>query len=171
MFPKREALALALAHSPGLYDLKTIEGAFAELERDKHLLPAIRRGVGEAWTTARAVNAEREVIERMRAGIGAAAPLIAAPITDNALEGLTEGQREAARLILEGRDRTVGVQGLRRDGQDGDGCAGWRRWLETAASSDSPRRRRPRECSPGRRASGAGRCNGSSPAAARWRTA
>ena len=117
VFPRREALALALAHSPGLYDLATIEGAFAELERDKHLLPAIRRGVGEAWTTARAVNAEREVIERMRAGIGAAAPLIAAPITDNALEGLTEGQREAARLILEGRDRTVGVQGYAGTGK------------------------------------------------------
>ena len=117
VFPRREALALALAHSPGLYDLATIEGAFDELERDKHLLPAIRRGVGEAWTTARAVNAEREVIERMRAGIGAAAPLIAAPITDNALEGLTEGQREAARLILEGRDRTVGVQGYAGTGK------------------------------------------------------
>ena len=111
VFPKREALALALAHSPGLYDLETLEGAFAELERDKHLLPAIRRGVGESWTTARAVNAEREVIERTRAGIGGAEPLIASPITDNALEGLTEGQREAARLILEGRDRTVEVQG------------------------------------------------------------
>ena len=117
VFPKREALALALAHSPGLYDLKTIEGAFAELERDKHLLPAIRRGVGEAWTTARAVNAEREVIERMRAGIGAAAPLITSPITDNALEGLTEGQREAARLILESRDRTIGVQGYAGTGK------------------------------------------------------
>ena len=117
VFPRREALALALAHSPGLYDLEAIEGAFAELERDKHLLPAIRRGVGEAWTTARAVNAELEVIERMRAGIGAAEPLITAPITDNALEGLTEGQREAARLILESRDRTVGVQGYAGTGK------------------------------------------------------
>ena len=117
VFPRREALALALAHSPGLYDLEAIEGAFAELERDKHLLPAIRRGVGEAWTTARAVNAELEVIKRMRAGIGAAEPLIASPITDAALEGLTEGQREAARLILESRDRTVGVQGYAGTGK------------------------------------------------------
>ena len=117
VFPRREALALALAHSPGQYDLATIERAFAALERDKHLLPAIRRGVGEAWTTARAVNAEREVIERMRAGIGAAAPLHASPIPGQALEGLTDGQRAAARLILETPDRTVGVQGYAGTGK------------------------------------------------------
>ena len=117
VFPQREALALALAHSPGVYDLETIEGAFAALEHDGHLLPAIRRGVGEAWTTRRAVDAEREVIERMKTGIGGAEPLITAPITDNALEGLTEGQREAARLILESRDRTVGVQGYAGTGK------------------------------------------------------
>ena len=117
VFPRREALALALAHSPGQYDLKTIEGAFAALERDKHLIPAIRRGVGEAWTTARAVNAEREVIERMRAGIGTAGPLTRSPIADTALEGLTDGQREAARLILESPDRTVGVQGYAGTGK------------------------------------------------------
>ena len=117
VFPRREALALALAHSPGQYDLATIERAFAALERDGHLLPAIRRGVGEAWTTARAVNAEREVIERMRAGIGAGAPLQSTPIPGQALEGLTDGQRAAARLILETPDRTVGVQGYAGTGK------------------------------------------------------
>ena len=117
VFPRRDALALALAHSPGLYDLAAIEGAFAELERDKHLLPAIRRGVGEAWTTARAVNAEREVIERMRAGIGAGASLTPSPITGQALDGLTDGQRAAARLILTTPDRTVGVQGYAGTGK------------------------------------------------------
>ena len=117
VFPRREALALALAHSPGLYDLAAIEGAFAELERDRHLIPAIRRGVGEAWTTARAVNAEREVIERMRAGKGKVGPLTPSPITDAALEGLTDGQRAAARLIVESADRTVGVQGYAGTGK------------------------------------------------------
>ena len=117
VFPRREALALALAHSPGQYDLAAIERAFAELERDKHLIPAIRRGVGEAWTTARAVNAEREVIERMRAGMGTVGPLDASPITDAALEGLTDGQRAAARLILTSPDRTVGVQGYAGTGK------------------------------------------------------
>ena len=111
VFPAREALALALAHAPGLYRLEEIEGAFAELRRDKHLLPAIRRGVGEAWTTARAVRAEREVLTRMKAGIGAVKPLAARAVPENALAGLTEGQREAVRSILESRDRVVGVQG------------------------------------------------------------
>ena len=111
VFPARDALALALAHSPGLYRLGEIEGAFAALEREGELLPAIRRGVGQAWTTARAAGAEREVLERMRAGIGAVRPLAAGPAPADALAGLTRGQREAAGLMLGSRDRVVGVQG------------------------------------------------------------
>ena len=111
VFPARDALALALAHVPGLHRLEEIEGAFSELQRDRHLLPAIRRGVGAAWTTARAVKAEREVLARMRAGKGAVKPLVAGPVSADALAGLSEGQREAARSILESRDRVVGVQG------------------------------------------------------------
>ena len=111
VFPARDALALALAHVPGLYRLEDIEGAFSELQRDRHLLPAIRRGVGAAWTTARAVKAEREVLARMRAGKGAVKPLVAGPVSKEALAGLSEGQREAVRSILESRDRVVGVQG------------------------------------------------------------
>ena len=111
VFPARDALALALAHVPGLYRLEEIEGAFAELQRDKHLLPAIRRGVSEAWTTARAAGAEREVLMRMRAGMGAVGPLARGPVPQEVLSGLSEGQREAVRLVLESRDRVVGVQG------------------------------------------------------------
>ena len=117
VFPVRSALALALSHSPGVHTLETLEAAFAELVRDRHLIPAIRRGVGEAWTTARAVHSEREVIERMKAGVGAVEPLAPGPIEERSLEGLTEGQREAVRLILESRDRTVGVQGYAGTGK------------------------------------------------------
>ena len=117
VFPVRSALALALAHSPGVHTLESLEAAFAELVRDRHLIPAIRRGVGEAWTTARAAHSEREVVERMNAGVGAAEPLAPGPIEERSLEGLTEGQREAARLILESRDRTVGVQGYAGTGK------------------------------------------------------
>ena len=117
VFPAREALALALAHTPGLYRLEEIEGAFADLRRDRHLLPAIRRGVGEAWTTARAVNAEREVVERTLGSAGAVEALARGPVPEETLAGLTEGQREAARLILESRDRVVGVQGYAGTGK------------------------------------------------------
>ena len=48
----------------------------------------------------------------MRAGKGAVKPLARAPVPEEALAGLSEGQREAARSILESRDRVVGVQGL-----------------------------------------------------------
>ena len=117
VFAVHEAVALALAHSPGVYDLETIEAALAQSERDRHLIPAIRRGVGKAWTTARAVNAEKEVIDRVRSGMGAAEPLVGGQLAEHGLKDLTEGQREAARLILKSRDRTVGVQGYAGTGK------------------------------------------------------
>ena len=144
VFPAREALALALAHSPGLYRLEEIEGAFAELQRDKHLLPAIRRGVGEAWTTASAVKAEREVLARMKAGIGAVKPLAAGAVSEEALAGLTEGQREAVRSIMESRDRVLGVQGHAGSGKTvmlrrAVSCMGGRRVLGLAPSASAAR--------------------------------
>ena len=144
VFPVRDALALALAHSPGLYRLEEIEGAFAELRRDKHLLPAIRRGVGEAWTTARAVGAEREVRERTLGSAGAVGPLARGPVPEEAVEGLTEGQREAVRLILESRDRVVGVQGYAGTGKTtmlrrAVSCMAERRVLGLAPSASAAR--------------------------------
>ncbi len=144
VFPARDAVALALAHSPGLYRLEEIEGAFAELQRDKRLLPAIRRGVGEAWTTARAVRAEREVRERTVANIGAVRSLSVASVSGEALQGLTEGQREAVRLILESRDRVVGVQGYAGTGKTvmlrrAVSCMGERRVLGLAPSASAAR--------------------------------
>ncbi|MCY3672516.1 MAG: relaxase domain-containing protein, partial [Alphaproteobacteria bacterium] len=144
VFPARDALALALAHSPGLYRLEEIEGAFAALEREGELLPAIRRGVGQAWTTARAAHAEREVLERMRAGIGSVRPLAAGPVPDGALAGLNRGQREAAGLMLGSRDRVVGVQGHAGAGKTtmlrrAVSCLGERRVLGLAPSSSAAR--------------------------------
>ena len=144
VFPAREALALSLAHTPGLYRLEEIEGAFAELQRDTHLLPAIRRGVGEAWTTARAVKAEREVLARMKAGMGAVHPLAANAVPEEALAGLSEGQREAVRSILESRDRVLGVQGHAGSGKTvmlrrAVSCMGERRVLGLAPSASAAR--------------------------------
>lgn len=144
VFPARDALALALAHSPGLYRLDEIEGAFAALEREGELLPAIRRGVGQAWTTARAAHAEREVLERMKTGIGAVKPLAAGPVPEDALAGLTRGQCEAAGLMLESRDRVVGVQGHAGAGKTtmlrrAVSCLGERRVLGLAPSSSAAR--------------------------------
>ncbi len=144
VFPARDALALALAHSPGLYRLEAIEEAFAALQQDKHLLPALRRGVGEAWTTARAVRAECEVLERMKAGLGAVTPLVREPISEEALTGLTAGQREAVTLILESRDRVLGVQGHAGTGKTtmlrrAVSCLGERRVLGLAPSASAAR--------------------------------
>ena len=117
VFPMRDALGLALAHSPGVYSLEEIEAGFGQLERDGHLIRAIRRGVGEAWTTARSVNAEREVIALMKSAQGSVRPLVGHSLSDEALKELTGSQKEAARLILESRDRTVGVQGYAGSGK------------------------------------------------------
>ena len=117
VFPRRDALAAALAYSPGVHTLDDFEAAFAALERDGHLLPAIRRGVDGAWTTRRAVEAERAVLAHLHAGRGAGAPLMDLPAADAALEGLSEGQRAAATLILGSADRTVGVQGYAGTGK------------------------------------------------------
>ena len=144
VFPVREALALSLSHSPGFYRLEEIEGAFAALQRDRHLLPAIRRGVGEAWTTARAVRAEREVRERTLGSAGAVGALARGPVPEDILAGLTEGQQEAVRLILESRDRVVGVQGYAGTGKTtmlrrAASCMGGRRVLGLAPSASAAR--------------------------------
>ena len=142
VFPARDALALALAHSPGLYRLEAIEEAFTALQQDKHLLPAIRRGVGEAWTTARTVRAEWEVLVRMKAGLGAVTPLVQEPVSEEA--GLTEGQRAAVTLILESPDRVLGVQGHAGAGKTtmlrrAVSCLGERRVLGLAPSASAAR--------------------------------
>ncbi len=119
VFPASELRALALGHSPGRHGIEEIDGAIDQLRKDGHLVDAIRRGSGPSYVTDRAIRAEREVIARMKAGIGKSEPLATESEVEKKLSAgkLTQGQKEGVRTILLGRDRIVGVQGYAGTGK------------------------------------------------------
>ena len=85
------------------------------LREDGHLVAA---GDG-ALTTRRTLRAEKEVIRLMREGKGTARPLAPEEAVAGRLAAteLTEGQKEAVRLILRSPDPVVGVQGFAGTGK------------------------------------------------------
>ena len=119
VFPASELRALALGHSPGRHGIAEIDGAIDQLRKDGHLVDAIRRGAGPSYVTDRAIRAEREVIARMKAGIGKVEPLATESTVEERLASgtLTKGQQDGVRTILLGNDRIVGVQGYAGTGK------------------------------------------------------
>ncbi len=119
VFARTDLLAAALAFSPGAASMKDIEAAVAGLEREGRLhdAPAFENGGG--LTTERAVADERETVALMRAGAGRGkAPMKGWTVDRHLRKGpLTAGQRDAVRLILSEKDRTVGVQGYAGTGK------------------------------------------------------
>ncbi len=116
---RHDLVAGALAHAPGRHDLKEIDAAIDRLRRDGHLVDAIRSRGGPSLVTDRALKAEREVVRRMKEGIGTTEAIVPAEAVEAALQGttLTAGQREALRLILSAGDAIVGVQGYAGTGK------------------------------------------------------
>ena len=104
--------AIALSHAPGRHELGEIDVAVTGLLADGHLVEANVRG-GRSFVTSDALRSEREIVARMRNGIGAAKALAEVARVSHRLEQttLTEGQREAVRTMLLSRDRIVAVQG------------------------------------------------------------
>ena len=117
VFAERALDTLALGHSPGRFRLPELKAAARDLLRDGHLVAAKRRD--PAFATARSLKAEKDIVARMRAGLGAGAPLAAEESVAAALAAsrLTRGQRDAVRRMLCGRDRIVGVQGYAGTGK------------------------------------------------------
>jgi len=115
VFGESELLAAALGREPGRHTHEELRGAIDRLRADGHLVAA---GEG-ALTTRRTLAAEKEVVRRMREGRDAAVPLAAEDAVAERLSEtvLTEGQKEAVRLILLSRDRAVGVQGFAGTGK------------------------------------------------------
>ena len=74
---------------------------------------------GSGLTTDKAVADERETIALMRSGEGrGSAPMRGWTVDRHLRKGpLTAGQREAVKLILSEKDRTVGVQGFAGTGK------------------------------------------------------
>ncbi|MYG53686.1 MAG: relaxase domain-containing protein [Rhodospirillaceae bacterium] len=126
VFARTDLLAAALAYSPGAASIGEIERAVNDLQREGRLhdAPAFPgSGPGQAGsgglTTERAVADERETIALMRSGAGRGkAPMKGWTVDRHLRKGpLTAGQKQAVRLILSEKDRTVGVQGFAGTGK------------------------------------------------------
>ena len=119
VFREADLCTLALAHSPGLHTHADYRAALDGMKRDGHLVDAVRGGLGPCLVTSRALRAEREIVERMRAARETGRPLADSRRVEAALgrSPLTEGQREAVRATLLGKGRIAGVQGYAGTGK------------------------------------------------------
>ena len=119
VFARTDLLAAALAYSPGSAAIGEIERAVAGLGREGRLHDAPALGGGSGLTTDKAVADERETIALMRSGEGRGrAPMRGWRVDRHLRKGpLTAGQRQAVKLILSEKDRTVGVQGFAGTGK------------------------------------------------------
>ena len=119
VFAGTDLFAAALAFSPGSASIGAIERAVDGLKRDGRLhdAPALKGGGG--LTTDKALADERETIALMRTGQRRGkAPMRGWMVDRHLRKGpLTVGQKEAVKLILSEKDRTVGVQGYAGTGK------------------------------------------------------
>ena len=118
VFRESDLRAIALSHAPGRHELGEIDAAVTGLLADGHLVEAKVRS-GRSFVTGDALRSEREIMARMRDGIGVAGALTEEARVSHRMEQttLTEGQREAVRTILLSRDRIVAVQGVAGSGK------------------------------------------------------
>ena len=130
------------AASPGGTRMSICRPRSVRLREDGHLVAA---GDG-ALTTRRTLRAEKEVVRRMREGKGTARPLAPEEAVAGRLAAteLTEGQKEAVRLILRSPDPVAGVQGFAGTGKtrmlnEVAKLAGGRQVFGLAPSSESAR--------------------------------
>ena len=118
VFRESDIRAMALGHAPGRYALAEIDAGIAALLGDGHLVEAQVRG-GRSFVTGDALRSEREILSRMRDGMGKARPLAPEERVSVRLAEttLTDGQKEAVRTILLSCDRIVAVQARRGRGR------------------------------------------------------
>ena len=119
VFSRTGLLSAALSYSPGKASIREIEGAVDALKREGHVHEAPALGAGGGLATDRTVAAERETIALMQSGAGRGKAPMRGWMVDRQLRKgpLTAGQKEAVRLILSEKDRTVGVQGYAGTGK------------------------------------------------------
>ena len=120
VFAQRDLTTLALGHAAGSHTITDIDAATERMRTDGHLIAGTRRGIGASFVTDRTLRAEKEVVSRMREGIGAAAPLVT-----GGCSGSTAGQRWIDRKPAgcgtdHSREQRPGGRGsgLRRNRQD-----------------------------------------------------
>ena len=113
VFGHADLLSATLGREPGAVTIETTERAIASLERQGVLHAARDLGHGRRWTTDATLARESETIALMRAGQGAGKVIMRRWIAETRLRRgrLTEGQKEAVKIVLASKDRVVGVQG------------------------------------------------------------
>ena len=119
VFSRTDLLTSALAWKPGAVSIGEAEAAVGRLERAGTLLAADYPVPGDSLTTDRTVADERETIALMERGQGRGAAPMRGRAVDKALRNgpLTQGQKEAVKLILSEKDRVMGVQGFAGTGK------------------------------------------------------
>ena len=119
VFGHADLLAATLAREPGAVTVDAAERAIAALERDGALHAARGLDHGRHWSTDAALARESETIALMRAGQGAEKTVMRRWVAETKLHRgrLNEGQKEAVKIILAGKDRVVAVQGYAGTGK------------------------------------------------------
>ena len=119
VFSRTDLLAAMLAWRPGAVAIGEAEQAVARLEKTGALHAANLPVPGQSLTTDKAVADERETVALMHAGRDRGAAVMRGRAVDKALRNgpFTAGQKDAVKLILSGKDRTVGVQGYAGTGK------------------------------------------------------
>ena len=119
VFARTDLFAAALAHAPGAVAVGEAEREVAALEKAGALHAVDLPGAEDSLATDRTVAEERETVALWRAGEGRGrAPMRGWQVQGHLSRGpLTAGQKEAVKLILSAKDRTVGVQGFAGTGK------------------------------------------------------
>ena len=119
VFARADLYAAALAHAPGAVAIDEAEREVAALEKAGTLHAVDMPGAEDSLSLDRTVAEERETVALMQAGAGRGrAPMRGWQVQGHLSRGpLTAGQKDAVKLILSARDRTVGVQGYAGTGK------------------------------------------------------
>ena len=119
VFSRGDLLTAALAHAPGAVAIGDVEREVAALEKAGALHAVDIPGAEYSLTTEKTVGEERETVALMQTGQGRGrAPMRGWQVQGHLNKGpLTAGQKEAVKLILGAKDRTVGVQGYAGTGK------------------------------------------------------
>ena len=119
VFSRADLLAAALAWRPGAVSIEAAEKAVNDLREQGQLHAAPALQGGEGMTTDKALADERETIGLMQNGHDRGRVVMRSWMAQARLHKgpLTQGQKQAVKLILSAKDRVVGVQGYAGTGK------------------------------------------------------
>ena len=119
VFRRTDLLTAALVHAPGAVMVGDVEREVAALEKAGALHAVDMPGAEDSLATEKTAGEEREAVALMQAGRDRGrAPMRGWQAQAHLNRGpLTAGQKEAVKLILGAKDRTVGVQGYAGTGK------------------------------------------------------